>query len=101
MNRDRIRLASSASYLPERGAAVEEPKAVDLSGKPWLTTREAAIYLSLPTVHALRRRLERGTVPSWCYTRLGGSLRFSRAALDQLLTGSASDARTMRAITRR
>lgn len=59
--------------------------AVDLSRKPYLTTAEAAAYLSI-TEKALRRRMQRGTIPVWCYSHLGRSLRFSRAALDELLT---------------
>lgn len=78
------------AYPPERGAQPRdvEPQAIDLSRKPWLNPREAALYLSLSTVDALRCRMKRGTVPPWCWSKLGGSLRFSRVALDQLLSGA-------------
>lgn len=85
--RDRIRLVTAdGPFLPERNAP-EQPAPVDLSRKPWLTPVEAAAHLSLPTVDALRSRMKRGSVPPWCWTKLGGSLRFSRVALDQLLSG--------------
>lgn len=81
---------------------VDPQTLVDLSRKPWLSPREAALYLSLPTVDSLRCRMKRGTVPPWCWTKLGGSLRFSRVALDELLSGGrAMDAPTLRAISRR
>lgn len=51
---------------------------------PYLSLRKAADYMDL-TEKALRRRVERGTVPAWCYSRVGRSYRFMRAALDQLL----------------
>jgi excisionase family DNA binding protein len=54
----------------------------DLSKLRYLTLDEAACYLRL-TPEALRTRMKRGKVPTWCYSRLGGSLRFIRAALDE------------------
>lgn len=57
---------------------------VDLSTLPYLTLAEAASYLRL-SEKGLRCRMDRGTVPPWCWTRLGGSLRFNRRALDELL----------------
>src|SRR5687768_2834142 len=58
------------------GACVMNP---DVQRKPYLTSEEAAEYLGLPSVNALRMRMKRGTVPSWCYSHFGGSLRFMRA----------------------
>jgi predicted DNA-binding transcriptional regulator AlpA len=53
---------------------------------PYLTSREAVQYLGLPSVNALKQRMKRGTIPTWCWTRMGGkSLRFVRAALDEWL----------------
>ena len=78
-------MSTVGPYLPAPDA-VGQP--VDINyRKPWLSPTEAAEYLSLSTVKALQRRVERGTVPPWCWTKFGGSLRFSRAALDQLLSG--------------
>ncbi len=79
-------MSTVGPYLPAPDA-VGQPAAIDISRKPWLSPTEAAEYLSLSTVKALRRRVERGAVPPWCWTKFGGSLRFSRAALDQLLSG--------------
>lgn len=96
---DRLRLVPDGPYLPERGAAPDdEAPAVDLSRKAWLSPREAALYLGLRTVEALRSRLKRGTVPPWCWTKLGGSLRFSRVALDELLAEGLSDPRALRVV---
>ena len=48
----------------------------------YLTLPHAAAYLDL-TVEALRQRVKRGTVPAWCWTRMGGSIRFIKSALDE------------------
>lgn len=96
--RDRLRLVTDGPYLPERGAATREAEPTDLSRKPWLSPVEAALYLSLPTVDALRTRIKRGRIPPWCWTKFGGSLRFSRVALDELLAGRTPDARSLRAV---
>jgi hypothetical protein len=58
---------------------------IPIVSKPYLSSDEAVAYLSLPTRNALKQRMKRGTIPVWCYTRLGGSLRFIRSALDDLL----------------
>jgi len=49
----------------------------------YLSLEHAAAYLDL-TVPALRQRVKRGTIPSWCYTRMGGkAIRFIVSALDE------------------
>ena len=49
----------------------------------YLSLEHAAAYLDL-TVPALRQRVKRGTVPAWCYTRMGGkAIRFIVSALDE------------------
>lgn len=58
----------------------------ELSQRVYLTSREAVAYLGLPSVDALQQRVRRGTIPAWCWTRMGGkSLRFLRASLDEWL----------------
>lgn len=91
------------AQFPERGArAIAEAEVLEsLSKLTWLTAREAAMYLRLPNTNALRRRIERGTLPDWCWSRLGRSYRFNRRALDELMAGNATDALTMRALARR
>lgn len=64
----------------------------------YLTSEEAAIYLGLPSVQAVYHRIRRGTIPSWCYGRLGRDYRFNRAALDQL---QAPQVRAQQGITAR
>ncbi|MBL7716356.1 MAG: helix-turn-helix domain-containing protein [Bdellovibrionales bacterium] len=51
----------------------------------WLTSDEAAEYLRLPSVGALRVLVCRGKVP---FHKLGRALRFKRVELDQLLDSS-------------
>lgn len=51
----------------------------------WLTSNEAAAYLRLPTVGALRVLVCRRKVP---FHKLGRSLRFNRNELDRLLKAS-------------
>lgn len=58
---------------------------VPLSEKPYLSSDEAVEYLSLPSRNALKQRMHRKTIPIWCYTRLGRSVRFIRSALDELM----------------
>lgn len=59
---------------------------IPLHAKTYLTPIEAAEYLGLPSVNALKQRMQRGTIPTWTWTRLGGSsLRFIRASLDEWL----------------
>ncbi len=51
----------------------------------YLSYAHAAAYLDL-TVEALKHRVKRGTVPAWCWTRMGGtSIRFIKSALDEWL----------------
>jgi len=57
----------------------------DLSTRVYLTPREAVEYLGLSSLKALRCRMDRKSIPSWCWTRMGGSLRFLRASLDEWL----------------
>jgi excisionase family DNA binding protein len=50
----------------------------------YLSYAQAAEYLGLPSVNALKHRVKRGTVPAWCWTRMGGkSIRFIKSALDE------------------
>ena len=51
----------------------------------WLTSNEAAEYLRLPSVGALRVLVCKRRVP---FHKLGRSLRFKRAELDRLLDAS-------------
>ncbi len=53
----------------------------------WLTSNEAAAYLRLPTVGALRVLVCRRKVP---FHKLGRSLRFNKAELDILLKTSGN-----------
>ena len=49
----------------------------------YLSYAHAAAYLDI-TVEALKHRVKRGTVPAWCWTRMGGkSIRFIKSALDE------------------
>lgn len=55
----------------------------------YLSLAHAAEYLDL-TVEALRQRLKRGTVPAWCWTRMGGtSIRFIKSELDEWMQPAA------------
>ncbi len=51
----------------------------------WLTSNEAADYLRLPSVGALRVLVCKRRIP---FHKLGRSLRFKRAELDRLLDAS-------------
>lgn len=65
---------------------VPRADAITLAHQPYLTSRETVAYLRLPSLNALRQRMKRGSIPMWCWTRMGGrSLRFLRAALDDWL----------------
>lgn len=55
-----------------------------LNEKRYLTIDEAAAYLS-KSVNAIKHMQKRGTLPRYCYTHLGRSLRFLREELDALL----------------
>jgi len=51
----------------------------------YLSVEHAAAYLDL-TVCALRERMKRGSIPAWCWTRMGGtSIRFIKSELDKWL----------------
>jgi hypothetical protein len=64
---------------------VKPAAALPLTEKPYLTAEETVVYLGLSSLNALHQRMKRGTIPIWCYTHLGRSLRFLRAALDEHL----------------
>ncbi len=51
----------------------------------WLTSREAVVYLRLPSIGALRNLVYRRRIP---FVRLGRSLRFDRESLDRFLESS-------------
>ena len=51
----------------------------------YLTVRQAAEYLQLPSESALRKQMNRGSIPAWCYSRLGRSIRLIRSALDEMM----------------
>jgi excisionase family DNA binding protein len=51
----------------------------------WLNSREAVIYLRLPSEGALRNLVYRRQIP---FVKLGRSLRFDKKALDQFLESS-------------
>jgi excisionase family DNA binding protein len=51
----------------------------------WLSSNEAAVYLRLPSVGALRVLVFQRRVP---FRKLGGRLRFKRSELDHLLESS-------------
>jgi len=56
----------------------------------WLTSREAVVYLRLPSCGALRNLVYRRKIP---FTKLGRSLRFDRESLDRFLESSATKQR--------
>ena len=58
-----------------------------LGSSLWLTADEAVSHLRLPSRKALYQAVRRGRVP---VHRLGRSLRFNRAILDQMLLGQTS-----------
>jgi len=60
-----------------------------MSTSPYLTPDETVAYLGLPSRNALKQRMKRKTIPAWCWTRMGGSLRFVRASLDEWLQPTA------------
>ena len=51
----------------------------------WLTSREAVMYLRLPSVGALRNLVYRRQLP---FVKLGRNLRFNKEALDRFLDSS-------------
>ena len=74
-------------------APAPSPRRAELAATrdAWLTTDEAVAYLGLPSRTALYQAVRCGQVPA---RRLGvRRMRFSRAELDGLLRGEASDGR--------
>jgi predicted DNA-binding transcriptional regulator AlpA len=92
MSRDRrvprpLKPTSSPAEQPQGDRDVtRQRREIPLHAKTYLTPIEAAEYLGLPSVKALKRRMQRGTIPTWTWSRMGGqSLRFVRASLDEWL----------------
>jgi excisionase family DNA binding protein len=56
-----------------------------LENLKWFTSREAVVYLRLPSYGALRNLVYRRKIP---FVKLGRSLRFNREELDRLLESS-------------
>jgi excisionase family DNA binding protein len=69
--------------------------AVAARPSPYLTAKEAAVYLRFPSVKALYQALRIGTIPAWCVCRRGRCFLFDTRALDQWLSGE-SNVRTRR-----
>jgi hypothetical protein len=81
-----------SQVVTERGrrAAKAKLKAADLHDAPldlsratYLTLAECANYMRLST-GAVKMRKKRGAIPGYCYSYVGGSLRFIREAIDEL-----------------
>ena len=75
------------SKVEEKAASkmeVRSPRMI-FENLTWLTSNEAAEYLRLPSVGALRVLVCKRRVP---FHKLGRSLRFKRAELDRLLDAS-------------
>lgn len=70
----------------------DQRREIPLSERTYLTPAETVTYLGLPSVNALKHRMKRGTIPTWCWTRMGGSLRFVRSSIDQWLGDKARTA---------
>jgi excisionase family DNA binding protein len=66
---------------------MDTPKPSSLRPEPWLTAKQAAAHLGLPSRKALYQAVRRGQVP---VHRFGKRLRFSRAELDRALFDAAS-----------
>lgn len=58
----------------------------EITNSKWLTSREAVVYLRLPSLGALRQLVYRRRIP---YSKLGRSLRFNRQDLDLFLESGA------------
>jgi len=65
----------------------EESSPVFFQNLKWLTSREAVVYLRLPSTGALRNLVYRRQIP---FVRLGRRLRFDRERLDRFLESSPS-----------
>ena len=101
MSRKCVAHSESVARLPE--IMVES---VDLQDRPadtgerspvlfyenlkWLTSREAVVYLRLPSLGALRNLVYRRKIP---FVRLGRRLRFDRERLDRFLESSPTERR--------
>jgi predicted DNA-binding transcriptional regulator AlpA len=92
MTRDRrvpraLESTSTPAEQPQGDRDVARQRAeIPLHAKTYLTPIETAEYLGLPSLNALKKRMQRGTIPTWTWSRLGGSsLRFVRASLDEWL----------------
>lgn len=92
MSRDRrvtraFEATSTPAEQPQGDRDVtRQRREIPLHAKTYLTPIEAAEYLGLSSVNALKKRMQRGTIPTWTWSRMGGSsLRFVRASLDEWL----------------
>jgi excisionase family DNA binding protein len=71
--------------IPKDGPTGEVATPLIFENLKWLTSREAVVYLRLPSLGALRNLVYRRQVP---FVRMGRRLRFERKALDQFLESS-------------
>jgi excisionase family DNA binding protein len=94
-------LAESVASLPEMmvesvhrldrpADAGERSPVLFYENLKWLTSREAVVYLRLPSLGALRNLVYRRKIP---FVRLGRRLRFNREALDRFLESSLTERR--------
>jgi len=67
----------------EGGDLISSP--LFLENLKWFTSREAVVYLRLPSTGALRNLVYRRKIP---FARLGRNLRFNREEPDRLLDSS-------------
>lgn len=86
-----ISLAGSDVIAVDRASAEQGlVKTTLFENLKWLTSREAVVYLRLPSEGALRNLVYRRRVP---FVRLGRRLRFEREALDRFLESSLKSER--------
>jgi len=78
------RIDSNTEVKTASNVEVSAPRMI-FENLTWLTSNEAAEYLRLPSVGALRVLVCKRRVP---FHKLGRSLRFKRAELDRLLDAS-------------
>ena len=71
-----------ASELGSAAVAILEQRG--FRGGGWLTAKQAAVYLGLPSRRALYMAIRRGQVP---VHRLGRRMRFDARELDEALRG--------------
>ena len=92
---DGARSTQGPSGAPDAAAHRSElaPQAVDIVDTPWLTAREACVYLRLTSRSAITRLIREYHLP---YFRLGTTLRFHKGQLDAWLMarGTAWDGST-------